>query len=212
MSETQLVKNQKQTYGPKIYTQDGTTYKLTATVRYDDSCGNGHNSFAITGEQYQKAKNGLWREDSFGCLHEGIAKHFPRLAPFIKWHHMNSDGPMHYIANTVWHAQEHGPTHAWVYYEGTQDPLKIEEVKKRLLGYVEAPQARKCEGRPGYTVKWDDKTVKVRNLDYAREAAIWPDATDEDLTLPGLEDRLQARLPKLIEEFQAALVELGLIY
>lgn len=208
---TTLTRKQKKVYGPKIYTENGETYKLTATVRYDDECGNGHNSFAITGAQYRKER-GIWKEDSFGCLHEEIAKHFPELAPFIKWHFMNSDGPMHYIANTVYHVLEHGPRYAWVYYIGPQDPLKIEAAKERLLGYVDATRAREAVGKPGYTVKWDDKTVKVRNLDYARSSAIWPDATDEELIAPGLKERLEARLPALIEAFKADLAILGLTY
>lgn len=211
MTTSQLVKDQKKVYGPRFYTENGTRYRVTATVRYDDQCGNGRNSFAITGKQ-ERHERGRWEEDSCGCIHDIIAKQFPELAPFIKWHGMFSDGPMHYIANTAYHARENGPTYAWVYYTGTQDPLKIEEVNERLLGYEKAGIARKAEGQPGYRVRWDEKTAKTRNLDYARSTAIWPDATDEELTAPGLEDRLKARLPKLIEEFQQALKELGLTY
>jgi len=44
-----LTKNQKITIPSKRYTENGTVYKITPTVRYDDDCGNGHNSFSITG-------------------------------------------------------------------------------------------------------------------------------------------------------------------
>ena len=40
-------------------------------------------------------------------------------------------------------------------------------------------------------------------------AAIWPEATDEELTAPDLKERLEARLPALLEEFQAAVESLG---
>lgn len=209
-----LTKKQTKTYGPKIYTQDGEIYKLTATVRYDDKCGNGHNSFAITGAQYRKSKNKYneyWAEDSFGCMHEDIAKHFPQLAPYIKWHLMNSNGPMHYIANTLYHVLEHGPTHAWVEFNGGQDPLRVLKVVKGC-DYIKSDFAKLVEGQPGYTVRWDEKSRKVRNLDHARSCAIWPDATNEDLTLPGLKERLEARLPKLIEEFKQAIESLGFVY
>jgi hypothetical protein len=53
---------------------------------------------------------------------------------------------------------------------------------------------------------------KARELDAARHAAIWPDATDEDLTAPGLKERLEARLPKLLEEFRAAVESLGFVW
>jgi len=50
---------------------------------------------------------------------------------------------------------------------------------------------------------------KERELDAARRAAVWPDATDTDLTAPGLEDRLKTRLPSLMSEFRAAVESLG---
>ena len=149
-----LTKHQVKVYGPKIYTEGGETYKLTATVRYDDQCGNGHNSFGITGAQYRKRRNGTWEEDCFGCMHETIIKHFPELAPYIKWHLCDSDGPMHYLANTSYHAMN-------------------------------------------------------GNLDYARSSAIWPDATLEDLQD---QDKLEARLPRLLEEFKQAVESLGFTF
>lgn len=76
-------------------------HKLTATVRYDDSCGNGHNSFAITGDLYE---SGLWVAG--GCVHDEIAKRIPQLAPYLKWHLVSSDGPMHYPGNVLWHASD----------------------------------------------------------------------------------------------------------
>ena len=41
---------------------------------------------------------------------------------------------------------------------------------------------------------------------------VWPDATDEDLTAPGLRERLDARLPGLLTEFRAAMEELGFVW
>ena len=198
----------------KAYREDGREYVLIAKVRYDDECGNGHNTFAITGEIW-RANNGqpIGRDcESCGCIREDIAKHLPQLAPHIKWHLVSSDGPMHYIANTVYHAQSYIPHYAWVYYTGLQDPLGIEGVKERLLGYERADKAKAAEGQPGYRVVWDEKTAKEANLDYARSSAVWPDATDEDLLAPGLEERLQARLPRLMEEFRAAVEALGFVY
>jgi hypothetical protein len=100
------IKKQTKTYGPRFFKQGGERYRITAEARHDDSCGNGHNSFAITGEIDRQAKNGRWIEDMGGSIHAEIAKHFPELAPFIKWHLSSTDGPMHYIANTVYHASD----------------------------------------------------------------------------------------------------------
>ena len=157
--ESVLTKKQVKTF-KRAYVEDGREYVLIAKVRYDDECGNGHNTFSITGEIW-RAKNGqpIGRDcESCGCIHDDIAKHLPELAPYIKWHLVSSDEPMHYIANTVYHAQ------------------------------------------------------KAANLDHARSTAAWPDATDEDLLAPGLEVRLQARLPRLMEEFRAAIEALGFVY
>lgn len=212
-----LTKNQKKEF-VKFYTEGGTRYRITANVRYDDQCGNGHNSFAITGNIERKARNGRWVDDCGGCIHKEIKKHFPELAPLIKWHLFNSNGPMYYIENTLYHALEHGATHAWVYYRGAapSDPLGLgdDSTHQRLLGYLPAERARLAVDQVGYAVKWDAKTVKVRNLDYARSSAVWPEATDADLTQSpeALKSALLARLPALIEEFKNAVESLGFIF
>ncbi len=84
------------------YEEDGRTYRLTAKVRYDDQCGNGHNTFSITADLDSQARPGGWREESGGCLHELIAKHFGGLREYIKWHLVSSDGPMYYLENTTY--------------------------------------------------------------------------------------------------------------
>lgn len=89
---------------------EGRLTNVRATVRYDDTCRNGHNSFAITGE-YTDVGQPYWKRTS-GCIHEAISAAFPELAPFIKWHFCSTDGPMHYIANTVYHAQNDDLEHA----------------------------------------------------------------------------------------------------
>lgn len=188
-------------------------------VRFDDEYKNGHNTFAITAEVYEPhrvpvesfiTRNGrnYWLA-ACGCMHDEIAQAFPEYAHLIKWHLMSTDEPRHYVANTVYHADEHGPTHAWVYYTGEPDPVGIDEGSERLIGYVKAGKASEAEGKPGYRVVWDEKTAKVRNLDHARASAVWPEATDEDLTAPGLEERLQARLPALMAAFRADMEAFG---
>lgn len=223
MSTSVLTKNQVKTFR-KDYFVGSEPRVIVAEVRYDDRCGNGHNTFSITGSLYtpdrspgeptvdhERSSRKLWLNGG-GCIHDEIAKWFPELAPLIKWHLCSSDGPMHYPANALYHALEHGPTHAWVYYTGQSDPLEIGERKERLIGYEKAEVARKAEGQPGYRVQWDDKTVKTRNLDHARSSAIWPEATDAELTAPDLKERLAERLPALMVEFQAAVESLGFTF
>lgn len=218
---SRLVKSQTKTYGPRFYTEGGQQYRITAEVRYDDQCGNGRNSFSITAEIDRKAGNG-WREDS-GCCHDEVAKHFPELAPFIKWHLTSSDGPMHYQSNVVYHA---GDRDCWGLRKGEirqhtsrgkqnkgvegvpNWELEIPEGMARDIYASEKPAPVVLEWKAyGQTGKG-----KERDLKAARSCAIWPEATDEDLTAPGLEQRLAERLPALMTEFKAAVESLGFVY
>jgi len=97
-----LTKNQKITKTKTIGNE-----RLIVTIRLDDECGNGHNTFAITGD-LAHLRRGVWLEDSFGMLHDEVARFFPDLAPLLKWHLCSTDGPMHYVANTLyWKKQAH---------------------------------------------------------------------------------------------------------
>lgn len=151
--ESILVKNQVKEFGRVMISGwRARTTPLYAEVRYDDKCGNGHNTLSITGEI---CSNGAII--ACGCLHDEIKAHVPFLRPFLKWHLFSTDGPMHYIANTIYHVQQ-------------------------------------------------------GKLDYARSSAVWPDATDEELTAPDLKERLEARLPALLVEFREAVEKLGFVY
>lgn len=77
---------------------------IKAEMRFDDECGNGHNSFAITGEISCSTSFADRYFVAGGCLHDEIAEHFPELAHLIKWHLCSTDSPMHYVENTVYHA------------------------------------------------------------------------------------------------------------
>ena len=166
--KTTITKHQMKTCRKDYTGSDGRAETIIVNIRYDDECGNGHNTFAMTAEIYTQDrqpgepkrvhKNGktVWMY-ACGCQHEEIAKHFPDLRKYLKWHLCDSNGPMHYVANTIYH-------------------------------------------------------TKARNLNAARNTAIWQDATDEDLTAPGLEDRLKARLPKLLEDFKADMEALGFVF
>lgn len=89
---------------------------LIAHVRFDDECGNGHNTFAITCDVFDRdrtpgersvvnAKGKRRYLGAVGCQHDLVTEHFPELAPAINWHLCSTDGPMHYIANTVYFAE-----------------------------------------------------------------------------------------------------------
>lgn len=212
---SQLTKSQFRTY-VRVYHENGTEFRLTATVRYDDQCGNGHNKFSVTGSIDRKSGS-RWVEYSCGCIHEDIAKRLPELAPLIKWHLCSSDGPLHYPANAIYHA---GDRDHWGLRKGefrqfhdrkTGKPAWILEDVPHSIKHIDAtekPAAVVLNNIPyGRTGEG-----KERNLEAARSCAIWPEATDEDLTSDDLEQRLKERLPSLLAEFRAVVESLGFTY
>jgi len=147
---------------------------LVAHVRYDDECKNGHNTFAITADLYDRDRSygEAWVMNfnrkkrylgSYGCLHDLVAEHFPELARYIKWHLTSSDGPMHYVANTIFWA--------------TPDENGNEDIGARY-------------DRP--------------RLALARKSAVWPDATLEQLSdRAALEARLPALLEEFRKDVES---------
>lgn len=140
----------------KTFTKSFDGYRLDVSVRFDDSCKNGHNSFGITSDLYKGT-----RLDSCGCQHELVSKHFPELRKYIKWHLTSTDGPMHYIANTMYF-------------------------------------------------------IELGNFESARKCAVMPYTPDSFFTQSkskkAMEKTLLKRLPALMEEFKADMIELGFTY
>lgn len=83
--------------------KDGSRYFIRPQVRYDDTCNNGHNDFAITADIYDSGMNWV----AGGCQHEMIAKHCPKLKYLIKWHLCSSEEPMYYIENSIYWWKKH---------------------------------------------------------------------------------------------------------
>lgn len=74
--------------------------RITVKVRLNDECRNGHEDFSITADIDAKTANDRWRDESGGCLHDEIAKHFPEFRPFIALHLSDWEGsPMYAVAN-----------------------------------------------------------------------------------------------------------------
>lgn len=251
----------------------GTGGQITVSIRFDDQCQNGHQSFSITANVVTAESKRHRDVQACGCLHDDIAKVFPELAPLIKWHFMNTDGPLHYLANTLYHAGDRdyngrtaGQPASWdtvIYFadspvshaisskfaaflEGRRNTgdFNIIEIKHSDNSKPGAYQYRSKFTFAGYGEKWcecpfDDRTTaeqwqtacnagifrvdkivtaysegKERDLDAARNCAVWPEATDEQLTLPReeLQALLEARLPALIAEFRADMDRIGLLW
>jgi len=216
-----LTKKQVREYR-KTFEENGRKYLLKAFVRYDDSCRNGHNTFVVTGElddiTYSiKAVAG-------GCLHEEIRKHFPDLRPLLKWHHCTSEGPLHYIDNTIYHAsnRDHWGLLAGEFRQhtsrGKYQNNGVEGIPNWELEKPDVKDVYATECPKPITLTWKPSGIighgKERDLQEARSSAIWPEATDEQLcqTKEQLEEMLKARLPKLMQEFRTMIESLGFVY
>lgn len=251
----------------KAIRYDGKPATITAVVRYDDTCRNGHNTFAITGDIRSEGKDIMG-----GCIHEELAKHFPELAPYIKWHLCSSDGPMHYVANTVYLAgdrdynglrkgepdpnprlmrhfarvgsspfQHEASPAMWAFISDRPEGhvFKLVEVSDPSgkwaphyyfkgmtpLGYYRCPLESKkaafawVEALNSCIINWNHEPGRIgegkeRQLDAARNVAIWPEATDDELCSDTLvlTALLEARLPQLLAEFEQAVTELGFVF
>ena len=265
-AESTLTKRQRRKFGPKVYREGGLTLRIIANVRYDDECGNGHNTFSVTADITRKGANGQWHDHAGGCCHDEIAEHFPELAPLLKWHLCSSDGPMHYIPNTVYHASDRdhnghrkGEPCRWEYNVKFGNSPVSHRIKRRLYEFLQSrrggefkviplrhardPETYKdhytfvgfgerwhecpfhdeafarefAEGMNTCEVEFSETPVefskgKDRDLEAARHSAVWPEATDEELTALGLKERLEARLPALLAEFRQAIESLGLTW
>jgi len=192
---SKLIKNQKITKTRTLGNE-----RLTVTIRHDDECGNGHNTFAITGD-LAHLRRGVWLEDSFGMLHDEVTRFFPDLAPLLKWHLCSTDGPMHYVANSIYHARAIPKEQGQWYFYLEDNLIKIvnrEEREKFIARY-----GTWAEFKPYYNTM-----AKDPDLAAARSCAIWPEAELADFT----EENLLVRLPALMEEFKTAVESLGLVY
>lgn len=222
VAKSVLVKHQWKNF-KKEYTEKGRRMTITAQVRHDDGCGNGHNTFSITGNIFAGG-----RHKSGGCIHGDIAKHFPELAPLIRFHLFDTEGgPVHYLANTVYLAGERDyngllkgefrqHTSRGKYQADGVEGVPCWELKINGLPEDADVYSKERPKAPSISAEWVPSGTtgegKPRELDAARSAACWPDATDEDLTAPGLEQRLKKRLPALMKEFRAAVEGLGFTY
>jgi len=226
----------------KEYTAGGRKYRITAELRFDDQCGNGHEDFSITGT-IREYDRGAWREHSGGCIHEDIANRFPQLAHLIKWHLTGIAGPMHYEANTAYLAGDrdcHGLRAGEVRQirNGRTGELCWELVARnapgvRISGTPTGDKFRDGETVPLFILEkhaqgdapgavpvlewapWNRVGEgKARQLDAARSAAVWPDATDTELMQEpeALRAALRARLPALLEAFKADMLACGFLW
>ncbi len=84
------------------YHERGERLRIRARYGFDLAFAHKHTQaphFSVTAE-IERFDCYHWKEDAGGCLHDAAAKHFPTLAPLIRWHLVAWPGvPMHYAEN-----------------------------------------------------------------------------------------------------------------
>lgn len=203
-----LTKSQKRQETFKNLTYQGEQVNLTVNLRYDDECGNGHNTFSITGDLY---RYGRPKTDgnmiTCGRIHDIIAELAPQYKHLIKWHLMSSDEPVHYVANTLYHAKSITKYTNFVYLKDVEFKFDVllgiyKEEDIIFLQVKYGKENIRIKSEPHYSNKESD-------FDAARRSAIAPNATRKQL-----QDKqwLIDRLPTLVEEFKNTMEGLGFIY
>lgn len=145
-----LTKNQKKKFTKINVLWQGEKVDIIATLRYDDECGNGHNTLSVTGEIYKTGKRSDRAMISCGCIHDAVSKHFPELKHAIQYHLVSSDGPMHYIANTLYNASDKD---CWGYRKGQacRWSTRIKFGDFPMLFDVDSAMLRMIESRPNWS-------------------------------------------------------------
>lgn len=242
---------------------------MTVTLRFDDHCGNGRQDFGITADITTPASRRRDDVEACGCLHDDITCIFPELEPLIKWHLVSTNGPMHYVENTLFHASDRdssgrkaGEPSAFdkvIFIGNSPYPVKL---KPKFWAWLEFAKAsgthlkvvevhhenksdpRQYQYKPGYSFEGFDtdwthapftcrieaeavaegvtnlpvvfsqvptafSEGKVPDFDAARQAGLWPEATDEQLSLPKeeLKALLLERLGPLTAHFKKVMTE-----
>lgn len=197
----------------------GETELVTIRIRWDDQCGNGHNTLSVCGEVAQRNWRGRWELVSAGQCTDKLRSTFPELAYLLPWHLCSSDGPLHYETNAV-------------YLAGDRDHHGLRKGEKRQIRdgktgalawvledsgapkYVDGPECPPAPAPLRYVPWCRVGEGKARELDAARSAAIWPDATDAQLMAEPEELRamLRARLPRLLSELRRTVETIGFLW
>ena len=185
--------------------------RVVLVIRHDDACGNGHNTFSMTVDLYERRDPAHpWRLVGCGANPSLIEQRFPEFKGYTKWHLCSTEGPLHYEANTIYHASEIGKDQGQ-FYVYLDDPER--KVKRTLLGiYNRQDLALIQRDYPAGvidTVVYPNPHAKSADLEAARHCAIWPDATLAQLRN---RDLLRARLQGLLHEFKRDVESLGFVY
>lgn len=221
--ETILTKRQVREFKKKGYrVMNGMLADIYVKVRFDDECGNGHNTLSVTADVYEAGYKSGRRMIMAGCCHEEVLHAFPELKDAVAFHLCSTDGPMHYVANSMYRASDKD---CWGLGKGETRqirnsrtgrpiwklvPLDVEgnEYRSELKTYVDEDTQPPETVLYGYVPWLRIGEGEKPDLEAARSCALWPDAELADFT----EEKLLERLPGLLAELKGVVESLGMIY
>lgn len=189
------------------YTEGGQRLRIKAKYGIDYAYARRHNQvpdFTIIGTIEHKARNNRWYDHSGGQVTWEIATYLPEIAPYLKWHLVGPEGPMHYLANAkyffgVAQGREENPA---------TDPIKA---FKRTIRFGSFPgDEAPIELREDLEREWQSPRQKWRG---PKE---WSPGTVDHGFFRGVgwapvERWLEARLPKLQAAWVVDMGELGVL-
>jgi hypothetical protein len=203
---------------PRPFREYGPSHVIIAELRFDDCYKNGQNGFTITATIGRPHARDV---EASGCLHNEIAKAFPEFRHLIKWHGIDTRGPN--VSNVLYFA---GDKDHYGLAKGESKPImaadgiphwNLEAVDgSHSVPIYSVNSSFKGEIPPAVPqFKWVQLCRigegKERQLDLARQEAVWQDATDAELSVSKaeLQDALAARLPALLERFRNEVTSAG---
>lgn len=193
---------------------DDDIMKVTAEIK---SLGGQEPYFSITAMIREPRK---LEPHSAGCLHEEIAENFPELEKYIKWHLVSYKEPMHYLGNSLYAASnrdhngllkgekrqiKNGKTGLSCWQMVAIDKETKEEVDLYMVDKtVDSEEKPECKFDIDFKPWCRIGEGKEPDLKAAQYHARWYNAKLEDFT----EEKLLARLPKLMDKFFKDMSEL----
>ena len=109
------------------YTSGGRRERIRAKYGIDEEFARRNNQapyFSITVD-IEERRGTLWYDAGGGADHRAVARHFPELKPYLKWHLFSvGEGPMHYLANAKYWWEKMVGVSRWPKSAGEPDPME----------------------------------------------------------------------------------------
>jgi hypothetical protein len=217
--------NRKLLYEGEDFVVRWSKYYIKTYARWDDELRNGSNTFHVHTDVYHANSDDKSECVFLSDVPEQVARIPQHVRALQKWGGCLPMGPWFYIESTLYLAGNrdcngllegevrqlrNGKTGLPVWQLMALDD-KGEDVPLHTLKSIN-PEGDTCPTTEYKLVwrPWNRIGVgKERQLNAAREVAIWPDATDEQLMSDDLRQLLIDRHPALIQEFHGVIVGLG---